>query len=76
VTKLLDQAVKAARTLPPAEQDDIARLILRLAGAAEEEPAPLTAEEQAAIAKSKAAAAQGEFATDKEVRAAWRKHGL
>jgi hypothetical protein len=76
VTKLLDQAVKAARTLPPAEQDDIARLILRLASADEEGSVPLGAEEQAAITKSKAAVAQGEIATDEEVRAAWRKHGL
>ena len=76
MTKLLDRALKAARTLPAAEQDDIARIILRLTGADEEEPVPLTAEEQAAIAVSKTASAHGEFATDEEVRAAWRKHGV
>jgi len=37
---------------------------------------PLTHEEQAAVAASKAAAARGEFATDEQVRAAWAKHGL
>jgi len=37
---------------------------------------PLTAEEQAAIAESKAAAGRGEFATDEQVRATWAKHGL
>lgn len=76
MTKLLEQAVEAARNLPPDFQDDIARVVLRLAGADDEPPVELTAEEQAAIAASKAAAASGEFATDDEVRAVWAKHGL
>ena len=76
MTKLLDQALEAARNLPPEAQDDIARVVLRLAGADDEPPVPLTAEEQAAIASSKAAAARGEFASDEEVRAVWTKHGL
>lgn len=76
MTKLLDQAVEAARNLPPDAQDDIARVVLRLAGADDELPVDLTPEEQAAIAASKAAAARGEFATDEQVRAAWARHGL
>jgi hypothetical protein len=36
----------------------------------------LLPEERAAIAKSKAAAARGEFATDDQVRAVWDKHDL
>jgi predicted transcriptional regulator len=76
VTKLLDRALEAARSLPPAAQDDIARVILRLAGAEDEAPVPLTPEEQAAVAASKTAAARGEFATDEELRAVWAKHGL
>jgi hypothetical protein len=76
MTKLLDQALAAARSLPPDIQDDIARVVLRLAGADDEPPLPLTSEEQAAIAASKAAAARGEFATDEQVRAVWAKHGL
>ena len=77
MTKLLDQALEAARTLPPAAQDDIARVVMRLAGGADEEaPVTLSPDERAAIAASKAAAARGEFATDEQVRAAWAKHGL
>ena len=76
MTKLLDQALDAARSLPPDAQDDIARVVLRLAGADDEPPVTLTPEEQAAIAVSKAAAARGEFATDEQVRAVWAKHGL
>ncbi len=75
MTKLLEQAVEAARALPPALQDDIARVVLHLAG---DEPPPvaLFAEERAALDCSKAAAARGEFATDDQVRTVWAKHGL
>ena len=75
MTKLLEQAIETARRLPPDEQDDIARTILQLAGGADVPPVPLTPEEREAIAKSKAAAARGEFATDEQVRAVWAKHG-
>ena len=74
MTRLLDQALAAARNLPPDEQDHIARIVLRLTGVDDEAPAPLTPEEQAAIAASKAAA-RGEFATDEQLRAVWAKHG-
>ena len=76
MTKLLDQAVEAARNLPPDAQDDIAHVVLRLTGSDDEQPLPLTADEQAAITTSKAAAVRGEFATDEQVRAVWAKHGL
>ena len=75
MTELLDRAVRAARGLPPAAQDEIARLVLRLAG--DDEPqVVLTDDERAAIARSKAAAARGEFATDEQVRSVWAKLGL
>jgi hypothetical protein len=76
MTKLFDQAVEAARNLSPEAQDDIARVVLRLASADDEPPVTLTPEEQAAIAASKAAAACGEFASDEQVRSVWAKHGL
>ena len=77
MTKLLEQALEAARTLPPDAHDDIARLILRLAGVGDEAtPVTLTGEERAAVAASKAAAERGEFATDAQVRAVWAKHKL
>jgi len=44
---LLDKALEAARRLPADAQDDIARVVLRLAGADDEPPVPLTPEEQA-----------------------------
>jgi hypothetical protein len=77
MTKLLDRAVEAARSLSPDAQDDIARVVLRLAGTDDEaSPVVLSPEERAAVAASQGAAARGEFATDEQVRAVWRKHGL
>jgi hypothetical protein len=77
MTKLLDQALEATRDLPPDAQDDIARIILRLAGKDDgAQPVVLTPDERNAIVTSKAAAARGEFATDEQVRAVWSKHGL
>ena len=76
MTKPLDDAVKAARRLPRATQDDIARVVLRLAGTVDAPPVPLSPGERAAIAKSKAAASGGEFTSDEQVHAVWARHGL
>jgi hypothetical protein len=77
MTKLLDQAVEAARHLPADTQDEIAHIVLQLAGTPDDTPVVmLSPEERTAIAMSKAAAARGDFATDEEVGAAWAKHGL
>jgi predicted transcriptional regulator len=75
MTKLLEQAFKAAQNLPSAMQDDLARIVLQFTGE-EQAVIQLTPEEDAALARSEAAAARGEFATDAEVRAVWSKHGL
>jgi len=75
MTKLFDQAVEAVRSLPPEVQDDLALILLQLAGS-DTEPVALSAEERTAIARSKVAAERGEFATDEQVRATWAKHGL
>jgi hypothetical protein len=76
MTKLLEQALEVARDLPSDVQDDIARVVLQLAGADNAPPIALTSDERAAIAKSKEAAARGEFASEAQVRAIWAKHGL
>jgi len=76
MTKLLDQALQVARNLPSDAQDDIARVVLQLAGADEAVTVMLSGDERKAIAASKEAAARGEFATDAQVQATWAKHGL
>ena len=76
MTLLLDRALEVARNLPPEAQDDLAHIILRYSGAEDEKPVPLTAAEKEAIARSRAAAARGELATETEVQAVWAKHEL
>jgi hypothetical protein len=76
MSTLLDQAIESVRRLDPARQDEIARVMKLLAGDEEQPPAPLTPEERAAIARSKAETARGEYATDEQVREVWTKYGL
>ena len=74
MTKLLDDALEAVRKMPAAAQDDVARMMLTLAG--NDEVYHLTDDERALIERSKAEAARGEFVPDDQVRAFWKKLGL
>jgi hypothetical protein len=75
MARLLEQAVAVVSALPDEAQDDLARILLQLAGV--DQPLhELTAEEAADLDVSLAEAARGEFATDEEGRVAWAKHGL
>ncbi len=75
MTELQEQAFATVRGLPPEMQDELARMLLQLAG--ENQPVlELSAEEEASFEKSLAQAERGEFATDAQVRAIWAKHGL
>ncbi len=75
MTKLLERAFATVRGLSPEMQDELARMLLQLAG--EDQPVlELSAEDEASFDKSLAQAERGEFATDEQVRAIWAKHGL
>jgi hypothetical protein len=75
MTKLLEQAVETVRGLPPEVQDDLARILLQLAG--KDQPmVQLSAAEEASLAESLAQADRGEFATDEQIRDIWAKHDL
>lgn len=74
MTKLLEQAVAAVSALPDEAQDELARVLLDLAGV-EQPPYELTPDEEADLEASFAEAERGEFATDEEIRAIWAKHG-
>jgi len=67
MTKLLDRALDAARRLSVDEQDDVARLLLQLLGE-EAEVVTLSPAERDAIARSKAAADHGDFASEEQVQ--------
>ena len=75
MTRLFEQAVETVRGLPPEMQDELARMLLQLAG--EDQPSlQLGPEEEASLDESLAQADRGEFATDDQVRAIWAKRNL
>ena len=75
MTELLQQAVERVRALPADQQDEFARVLLRLAG--DDGPVyRLTPEEDTSLARSLGQAERGEFATDERVQAIWAKYDL
>jgi hypothetical protein len=75
MTKLLEKATAAATALPDEQQDELARVLLQLAG--HEQPhIVLTPEEEADLAEAEAEVARGELASDEQVRAMWAKYDL
>ena len=73
MTKLVEQAVAAISKLPPETQDDLARFMLALANGS---PAPLTADEAAAIAEAEAEIRRGERVPPEAIQAFWRAQGV
>ncbi len=63
------------RGLPAEMQDELARVLLQLAGT-DQPVAQLSAADEASLAESLAQADRGEFATDEQVRAIWAKYNL
>ena len=75
MTKLLEHAVDSVRALPAGVQDELARLLLQVAG--EEQPViQLTAEERADLAEADAEIARGEFATVERIRSMLTKRSV
>jgi predicted transcriptional regulator len=74
MTKLLEKGIEAARALSPDRQDMAGELLLQLAEA--EPQYRLTPEQIEDVRLALAEADRGEFATDSEVREAWKKFGL
>lgn len=74
MTRLLEQALKTVSALPDEVQDELAAILLQLAGV-DRPPIKLTAEEEADLAEADAEIERGELATDEEVRGMWAKYG-
>jgi predicted transcriptional regulator len=70
MTKLLDQAIAKARELTDEEQDELARALLAMMEHAMDE------DTRAAIREGLEQAERGEFVSDEEIEALWRRHGL
>jgi len=73
MTKLLDLAIEEVRKLPPADQDETAEMLLwsieARAGSLK-----LDSETLAAIDEGLAQARRGEFASEDEIEALWKRH--
>jgi hypothetical protein len=74
MTKLLEKGIKAIKSLPPERQDMVGVLLLDIAESDSREYV-LTPEQLADLEVSIAEADRGEFATDEEVAAMWKKFG-
>ena len=75
MTELLEQAVERVRALPPDQQDEFARVLLRLPGD-DEAVYQLSPEEEADLIEAEAEIERGEFATAAEVEAVFSKYRL
>ena len=75
MTKLLQEAVEKLARLPNERQDELAKMLINVAEQ-DLEPYEFTPEERVAIETSLAEAERGEFATDEEVAAMWKRFGL
>jgi hypothetical protein len=74
MTKLLEQAIEAASRLSPEEQDEIARTIFEIVHGTSDEVYVLSEEERVAINVARAQIARGEFATEEEIEAVFKKY--
>jgi hypothetical protein len=67
MTKLLDDAIAAVRTLPPETQDDIGRYLLQLIDAP-----PLSPDEIAALDEAEGQLLRGEIISGPQLDAFWK----
>lgn len=75
MTKLLEEAIKKVRELPEAEQDEAAEILLSVA-AKSGEPVQLDDETRAAIREGRQQARRGEFASEEDMAAFFKRHGV
>jgi predicted transcriptional regulator len=75
MTKLLEKAIAQARSLPPEEQDTLAAVLLAMTDQ-ETGVVPLDDETHAKIREGLQQARRGEFASNAEVEALWKRFDL
>jgi uncharacterized Zn finger protein len=68
----LEMAMEIASKLSLAEQDELASAMLAIMGT-DDAPIQLTAEEKAALSVSLGQAERGEFASEEEIEAIWKR---
>jgi hypothetical protein len=75
MTKLLEEAIQKIRKLPKADQDDAAAMLLSVASK-NAEAVELDADIRAALKEGRTQASEGKFASDKDMAAFFRQHGV
>ena len=75
MTKLLEQAIASVQSLPEAEQDEAAEVLLSLVSRFRE-PVRLDDETRAAIREGSEQARRGEFVSDDEMAEFFKRHGV
>lgn len=75
MTKLLQDAVEQVKHLPEERQNELAEMLIT-AAQSELHPYKLNAKEREAVAEAQAQVARGEFASDAEMAALWKRFGL
>ena len=75
MTKLLEDAIKKVRELPEAEQDEAAEMLLSVA-LKHEQPVRLNDETRAAVLEGREQARRGEFTSDEDMAAFFKRHGV
>jgi hypothetical protein len=75
MTKLLEQAIASVQSLPEAEQDEAAEVLLSLVSRFRE-PVRLDDETRAAIREGSEQARRGEFVSDAEMAEFFKRHGV
>jgi hypothetical protein len=71
----MEQAIDTVSALPDTVQDELARVLLQLAGV-DQPSVVLDDAEAASLDESLSQAERGEFASEDAIRAIWAKHGL
>ena len=74
MSKILEQAIAKARTLPEEEQDALGAVLLSMTE--DESVVHLDEETRAAIREGLEQARRGEFVPDEEIKALWKRFGL
>ena len=74
MTKLLEEGIKAVQGLPEERQDDAGEMLLTMAGNSSRYQ--LTPEQLEDLKLSIAEADRGEFVSDEEMTALWKKFGI
>jgi predicted transcriptional regulator len=73
MTKLLEKAIEKVRELPAEDQDTVAVAVLSMT---EETLVALDDETRVAIRAGLEQARRGEFVSDEQIDALWKRHGL